>query len=198
MDFIAKPFDINELMARIHNAINVAKMMQLLEHKAQLDGLTGLWNRAYFDTRFANELNRAQSNNMNVGLALCDLDHFKKLNDSFGHPFGDLVLQAFARVIRRELDEEDIACRYGGEEFAFIFPEKELKAVTDACERMRTVVASRVWRAHPDLRVTASFGVTTYGLGSNSTPASWLAAADQALYRAKSSGRDRVQVFEGN
>lgn len=191
-DFVTKPFDIHELRARVQSAIRIHRLMRLLEQRAQIDGLTGLWNRAHFDERFANELACAQRNKTPMSLVLCDLDHFKKINDTFGHPAGDAVLQGFAKVLTSELRSYDVACRYGGEEFAVILPDAGLPASMAICERIRKALEARHWPNFPDIRATASFGVTDRGIDGSDSPSAWLDAADKCLYEAKQSGRNRV------
>jgi len=196
MDFVAKPFDVYELRARIHSAIKITHLMRLLENAARIDGLTGLWNRAYFNERLESELANAVRKNAPISLVMCDLDHFKKLNDGFGHPAGDAVLQSFAQVLRAELRVYDIPCRYGGEEFALILPGASQDEAASVCERIRAAIAEKVWRKYPDMKVTGSFGVTACGLGDLNDASSWIEAADRTLYAAKTGGRNRVRVFD--
>lgn len=192
MDYVTKPFDVHELRARISSALRIHRLMQMLEKRAQIDGLTGLWNRAHFNDRLATELACAQRNKTPMSLVLCDLDHFKKVNDTFGHPAGDAVLEGFAAVLTTELRSYDVACRYGGEEFAIILPDAALAQACTICERIRQAIEHKRWPNYPDIRVTASFGVTDRGLDGNETPEAWLDAADKCLYEAKQTGRNRV------
>lgn len=194
MDFVCKPFDIHELRARINSAIRISRLMEMLEMRAQVDGLTGLWNRAHFNERLASELANAERNGSDIALVLCDLDHFKKLNDAYGHPAGDAVLQGFAEVLTSELRVYDIPCRYGGEEFALILPDTERDEARAVADRIRAALADRRWPKFPEIRASASFGVTTIGLAGKVDPASFIQAADQALYRAKANGRNRVEL----
>lgn len=196
MDFVPKPFDVHELRARIQSAIKITQLMRLLENAARIDGLTGLWNRAYFNERLESELASAVRKAQPISLVMCDLDHFKKLNDGFGHPAGDTVLQTFAQVLRAEIRAYDIACRYGGEEFALILPGATLAEASNVCERVRVAIAEKVWRKYPEMTVTGSFGVTACGLGGFNDASSWIEAADRALYAAKSGGRNQVRIFD--
>lgn len=194
MDFVTKPFDIHELRARIHSAIRIHSLMHMLEKRAQIDGLTGLWNRAHFNDRMSTELSQSQRNKTPLSLVLCDLDHFKKVNDVFGHPAGDAVLQGFAKIVTSELRSYDVACRYGGEEFAIIFPDATGAQARSICERIRKAIEARRWPNYPEIRATASFGVTDRGLAAD-TAESWIEAADRCLYEAKQGGRNRVVGF---
>lgn len=195
IDFVTKPFDAAELRARIHSALRLMRLLRLLEQRAQIDGLTGLWNRTYFNERLASEINSATRMGQGVALVICDLDHFKKLNDTFGHTAGDAVLQGFASILLRELRSCDVACRYGGEEFALILPHTSLSEAVTACERIRTALEAQRWRKFPGIRATGSFGVTTSGVSNLNDPTAWVEAADRALYSAKDAGRNRVHVY---
>lgn len=196
MDFVPKPFDVYELRARIQSAIKITQLMRLLENAARIDGLTGLWNRAYFNERLESELSVAVRKQAPISLVMCDLDHFKKLNDMMGHPAGDAVLQGFAQLLRQEVRAYDIACRYGGEEFSIILPGADHAEATGVCERIRRALEAKQWRKYPKLVVTGSFGVTDSGLGGLNDAASWIEAADRALYAAKSGGRNAVRLFD--
>ncbi|MCA9311216.1 MAG: diguanylate cyclase [Phycisphaerales bacterium] len=194
MDYVCKPFDVPELRARIQSAIKLHRLMKMLEQRAQIDGLTGLWNRAYFDKRLGIELNTHRRSNRPLALVLCDLDHFKKLNDNFGHPAGDAVLQGFASILNRELRSSDVACRYGGEEFALILPDTSCEDAVRACDRIRLAIEAKRWKSYPEMAATASFGVAHSGNATLQTGAAWIEAADGSLYDAKGSGRNRVHV----
>ncbi len=196
MDFVPKPFDVHELRARIQSAIKITQLMRLLENQARIDGLTGLWNRAYFNERLESELSNAIRRSTPISLVMCDLDHFKRLNDTFGHPAGDAVLQGFAQVLRAELRAYDIACRYGGEEFALILPGATQVEASGVCERIRGAISEKSWRKYPEMKVTGSFGVTSAGLSGLNDASSWIEAADRALYAAKTGGRNQVKLFD--
>lgn len=190
IDFIGKPFEVVELKARIRSALRVRSMVRILAQKARIDGLTGLWNRAYFDARMDEELIAAGRHGRPLSLILCDLDAFKGLNDEHGHPFGDEVLERFAQILGAGRSS-DIACRYGGEEFALILPDTDREQALQAAERARWAIEGERWPDHPGLVVTASFGVSQYRVDLDQ--AMMVTAADQALYRAKELGRNRVE-----
>lgn len=195
-DYVCKPFNMSELRARIGGAMRICRLLQLLEQRAQVDGMTGLWNRAFFNDKLSSEISHMQRTGEPLALAICDLDKFKSLNDTLGHPFGDTVIQGFAHLLARQLRSYDVACRYGGEEFALILPSATLDEAYAACERIRRTFEARTWPGQPDLAVTVSFGLTDCGLDSMTNPASWIEAADRALYSAKDAGRNRVHVFD--
>ncbi len=194
VDFIPKPFEMAELKARVRSAIRVQQLLRMLSQRAQLDGLTALWNRAYFDQRLAAECAESRRHGKSVALVMCDIDHFKSVNDRFGHPFGDEVLALFANILSGGR-ASDIPCRYGGEEFGVILPATTLAEAVEVAERFRRTFEEHQWRRHPDLVLTASFGVAELALlPADATPADLLAQADTALYASKRSGRNRVST----
>lgn len=195
VDYITKPFDLLELRVRVRSALRLSSLLMMLADRAHVDGLTGLWNRAHFDHRLADEIAGCTRHTRPLSLAILDLDHFKSVNDTFGHPAGDAVLQGVARVLKRESRQNDVACRYGGEEFAVIMPDTTPEDAARVCERMRQSIASAVWTRHPERRVTASFGVAGARVAFTSEVHDWIDLADKSLYQAKRLGRDRVHVL---
>ncbi len=194
IDFISKPFDMAELKARLRSAIRAQQLLRMLSQRAQLDGLTALWNRAFFDQRLATEVAQARRLGHPLSLILTDIDHFKSVNDRFGHPFGDEVLAYFATILSSRR-ATDIACRYGGEEFAIILPGVTVANAAEVAEEMRKGFEGHTWRRHPDLVLTASFGVADLTMvASAGTSQDLLARADLALYGAKRSGRNKVSL----
>lgn len=159
------------------------------ERLAMLDGLTGLFNRRYFDINVIKEFRRAKRYNKDCSLLLLDLDNFKKINDSKGHLFGDLVLKNLAAILIRTSREEDILCRYGGEEFVVILPETASNGALCYGERLRANLSSDPF--FQEHGITLSGGVASFPLGGDS-PYEVLDLADKALYRAKEKGRDMI------
>lgn len=192
VDYITKPFDLTELRVRVRSALKMHRLVRLLAERAQVDGLTGLWNRAHFDKRWADEVAGAARHGRALSLAMFDADHFKSVNDTFGHPAGDVVLQDIAKIILSNCRQTDIACRYGGEEFALIMPDTAPEDGLAVCDRIREAVANTVWARHPDRHVTVSAGLAGAAEPGSLPAAEWLDAADRGLYQAKKSGRDRV------
>lgn len=168
-------------------------MMRQLEDLASTDELTGLYNRRHFLRRAEDELNRLRAGHRS-GLALIDLDHFKRINDLHGHATGDRVLQTFASVARSCLRDGDILARYGGEEFVLLLPHTDAEQFSACCERLREAFAN----AQPlDVNIQAghlslSVGLTLLNAGDDLGDA--LQRADEALYRAKESGRNRCEA----
>lgn len=194
IDYVCKPFNHAELRARVRSALRIHELMQLLAQKAQIDGLTGLWNRTYFDKRLTDELAARERTPRPLALAMCDLDSFKTLNDTHGHASGDAVLQGFARILQRNLRRGDVACRYGGEEFGLILRETDAEQARAVVERIRAELESTRWPRHPERVVTASFGVCDHTACGGDDPLLWIETADRALYMAKQTGRNRVCV----
>ncbi len=193
-DFVAKPFEIVELQARVRSALRVQKLVRMLAQKAQVDGLTGLWNRTYFDRRLAQEVGEAVRHGRSLSLVMCDVDRFKKLNDERGHPFGDKVLERLARIFQSGRGS-DIACRWGGEEFGIILPNTVGSEAIEVADRYRRAIEQEVWPSVPGMVITASFGVAdVLVLPSTPTTEDLVLAADAALYQAKMNGRNRVEA----
>jgi diguanylate cyclase (GGDEF)-like protein len=193
VDYVVKPFDPAELKARVRAALKTKALMDMLTTQAQLDGLTGLHNRGYFDKRLAQELSAGRRYGRSVGLLLIDVDHFKSINDTLGHPAGDEVLKKLADVLRTVMRESDIACRYGGEEMAIILAESSPGEAYHAGLRL----LEEIRRSKPLLgmlgrEVTVSIGVACATPEKKVTAEALVSEADRALYRAKAAGRNRV------
>ena len=154
------------------------------------DELTGLYNRRHFLERLDEELSRSDREQARLQLALVDLDHFKRINDTYGHHAGDQVLQRFAAVAEQSLRRSDVLARYGGEEFVMLFPQSSRDDCEAALNRLRERFAKEQYAFDPALRVTFSCGLAGHRQGE--TPPSFIERADLALYRAKSGGRNRI------
>ncbi len=195
VDFVTKPFNTAELRARVRAALRTKRYQDLLAQRAQIDGLTGLWNRGYFNQRLQDEVAAARRYGREVTLVLVDLDHFKKLNDGHGHPFGDRVLMATGEVLASSVRATDAACRYGGEEFGLILTETPGSGARTCCERIREQIeALNLLSRGKPVPVTTSVGFATTGAipKEQLTVQTLLDAADAALYAAKQGGRNRV------
>jgi diguanylate cyclase (GGDEF)-like protein len=177
-------------------ALDNARLHRIVERQALIDGLTGLANRRRSESALDEEIVRASRLGGDLTLAILDIDHFKEVNDRYGHAAGDSVLKELALVLTRSLREIDTAGRWGGEEFALILPGTDTAGGTRLCERIRQTLADRGIPVEGEMTisVTASFGVA--GFGSTGSRERLLAAADEALYRAKRGGRNRVECAE--
>lgn len=193
-DYVTKPFDPGELRARVRASLRSRYLVELLSKKAMIDGLTGLWNRTYLDLHLHMELSAARRTGQPLSCVMADVDHFKAINDTCGHGFGDDVLREVAAAFTQCCRSEDIACRYGGEEFTVLLPNTPVEGAAELAERLRVAVAKRSF-VHRDnaISVTCSFGVASL---RGPLPPSLLELADEALYRAKHSGRNRVEVSQ--
>jgi diguanylate cyclase (GGDEF)-like protein len=157
------------------------------------DGLTGLFNRRYFNERFHHEFKRAERATEPLSFLMIDIDHFKKINDSYGHLFGDIVLKEITQRLSEHLRETDILCRYGGEEFAAILPACKIQEALEVAERVRSSVQSKVIQIAQGNEVTAtiSIGIASFPETCQSEK-QLLTLTDGALYEAKKSGRNKV------
>lgn len=194
VDYVTKPFDMAELRARVRSALRTQRLVRMLAQRAHLDGLTGLWNRAHLDVRLSECVDAARRHGRHLSLVMADIDHFKELNDTYGHPFGDHVLQEMANMLEEIARSEDIVCRYGGEEFAVILCETDHVEARGVAERFRSRIEGAIWQEHEQLRVTASFGVSSLSLLTIKSPEALLNSTDTALYEAKRTGRNHVVV----
>ncbi|HEB30385.1 MAG TPA: diguanylate cyclase [Spirochaetes bacterium] len=160
------------------------------------DELTGLYNRRFFLEALEKEIARSNRFKTEFILCLIDLDHFKMINDTYGHPAGDMVLAEVGRMLQELIRMNDLPCRYGGEEFVVILPEIRLEEARNVCERFREQVSGHKFEYNSSsIRVTISAGIAMYnGYFSKSTD-DIVSKADQALYKSKKSGRNRVSEY---
>ncbi len=181
--FIRQSFTIQELLQSNRN----------LNEISTTDALTGVYNRGYMIDRLNLEFKRASRNHEPLSCLMIDLDHFKQINDTYGHNFGDIVLRAVSSRIKDLIRETDIFGRYGGEEFLILLPNTSLDGATYLAEKLRSGLESeRISHDYFSLLVTASFGVASTELADVITSDHLLQLSDRALYRAKESGRNRV------
>jgi two-component system cell cycle response regulator len=157
------------------------------------DELTGVYNRRYFMEALEREVSKAKRYGNELVLCMLDLDHFKEVNDTYGHPAGDMVLREIGKMLKECVRQSDLICRYGGEEFAVILPSTQLEKARLVCERFRGIVKQHQFKYNSfQINITVSIGVTAF---NHLIPESFndlIAKADEALYRAKAEGRNRV------
>ncbi len=200
-DYVLRPIDRNELLARVKTQIRNKKYAEKLRNDleaslelAVIDPLTGLYNRRYLSSHLDNLIKKSAETNHPVSLLIIDIDFFKSVNDTYGHDAGDEVLKDFGRRLASNVRGMDLACRIGGEEFVIVMPETDISLAYTVAERLREDVASvpfELSSSETSLEVTISIGVTAAEDPSESS-SSLLSRADQALYRAKEEGRNRV------
>ena len=203
-DYITKPFDPEELVARVKVHLKIKKLQDELKRSNELllelsntDHLTGLFNRRYMMEALDKEVQRSIRKGGNLSLIMLDIDHFKQVNDSFGHLQGDVVLQKVALQLQKELRSYDCAARYGGEEFIAILPDSSLKEAVFVADRIRLAVQGTKFNGPLSaLTLTVSLGVASFSQEHSPTVDCFIKLADDALYRAKDNGRNRVDFFD--
>lgn len=192
-----KPYALNivrDITERKRAEAEVQKLQEQLREQALHDPLTGLYNRRYLDETIKRELARAERNNQPVGIVMCDLDHFKLVNDTHGHLAGDEVLRVFAGLLKKHARDSDIICRFGGEEFVMFLPDMPPAVAYQRAEQLRTeLAAKRITLGAAVIQVTASFGVAAFP-ENGKTMDNLISAVDAAMYQAKEAGRDRIVV----
>ena len=195
VDYIVKPFEPAELRARVRSALRTKALMDMLTVQAQIDGLSGLRNRRYFDQRLDEEAEAARRYARNLGLLLIDVDQFKQINDSFGHPAGDQIIQRFAALLSYTARKSDVACRYGGDEFALILHEADAGRVEDCGRRLVQAVSDdRVLQRLVETGVTISAGGAAISPRESVDSDRLIQRADEALYASKRDGRSKCTV----
>jgi len=193
-----------DLQAKLDKSSGEIKSLQQnliqAERETYSDGLTGIANRKKFDSALQHEMSEAEASGEPLCLVVCDIDFFKKFNDSYGHQVGDQVLKLVARSLHDNVKGGDLAARYGGEEFALILPKTKLQDAYALVEKIRIALASRTIRNRQKGldygTVTMSLGVSLYRSGE--TAMDLIGRADEALYAAKSAGRNQTMLEEGN
>jgi diguanylate cyclase (GGDEF)-like protein len=192
IDYVTKPFKLSELLSRVRAALRTSHLIRLLADKAMIDSLTGLGNRAMFDKRFAAEVAVRIRSGTPLSCVVVDVDHFKNINDTHGHAFGDHVLCQIADALTAICRIEDVACRLGGEEFVVLAPRTSAEHAALLAERMRLAIAKIPFSQQGKaISVTCSFGVAE---AAGIFDRLMLERADQALYQSKQNGRDRVSI----
>ena len=205
-DYLTKPVNQAELMARIKTGIRILELERSLRKSnteirilSITDPLTGCYNRGYLSERLPQEIKRAKRYRHPLSLVLCDIDHFKKVNDIYGHQTGDQVLIQFVQCITESIrDTVDWVVRYGGEEFIAVVPETDFSGAYIMAERLRTTISQTAIKIQEKgIHITASFGVTGFDPDTPDekiSPDSMINQADKYLYQAKQEGKNRVKV----
>ena len=190
-DYITKPAQLEELLARIRAGLRIVELQKQLVELSQTDPLTSLRNRRAFDERLKLSFEQARRYERPLSLAIVDVDHFKSINDSYGHDAGDAVLRGVAKLIAGGTRQVDFAARVGGEEFAILLPETALFEALQFGEKLRSSIACAPIDGHA---ITVSIGIANFPHSLVPGTNELFRAADQALYRAKMNGRNRVEI----
>nr|WP_205305167.1 PleD family two-component system response regulator [Parvibaculum indicum] len=200
-DYLVRPVERNELLARCRSQLRRKRYQDFLRDRFQqgmeqavTDPLTGLHNRRYMEGHLESLVGDAAHTGKQVSLLIFDIDHFKAVNDTYGHPAGDAVLREFAQRIAHNVRGVDLCCRLGGEEFVVVMPDTDADFAKVVAERLRVCIASRPFALDDDatvLDVTVSIGLSTT-IGGGDSPSDLLSRADDCLYEAKRSGRNKV------
>jgi len=213
VDYITKPFQVEEVIARVTTHLTVRNLQKVLEQQIEAlqrtqteleasnlelarlsvqDGLTGLYNRRYLDENLRSVFSRTKRYGKSLSVMICDIDDFKRINDTLSHEVGDKVIRQVAHILQDEVRDADIVARYGGEEFVIVFPETLASHAAIVCERIRQHVEQNAWEeVAQGLQVTLSLGLTSDISVENHER--MLAAADEKLYRAKEAGKNRLE-----
>lgn len=195
VDFIAKPIDRDILIANLKNRL---AYKQEVGKSIIIDELTGAYNRSYMNTQLEYFIYQFRRSEAPFTVVLIDLDHFKKVNDRYGHNTGDYVLRQFAAIVKSLKREGDILCRYGGEEFVLLLPDTKLEDAKQMVNRMRSTFAKKIFTVKEEyFQVTFSAGIAEVTKG-NLDQETIIDEADQALYFAKHSGRNQAVIYESS
>lgn len=204
-DYLPKAkLGVRPLTRIIHNTLEkhklkreVSKAIQKMAEMSTRDELTGLFNRRYFKDSLSLEIARADRYGNSFAVFMADLDHFKQINDTLGHAAGDYILSQTARLLPDCLRESDIACRYGGEEFAALLPNTGLEDCRNICERFRKTLANHVFEWEDQtLNITVSIGITIFSASGEDTVDSLMRRSDEAMYLAKNNGRNCIAAVQ--
>ena len=199
----AAPFHPMVLSARLHSLLRIKALHDelsnanaRLQELSRIDPGTTLYNRRYFFERLEEEFERVKRHRDHLSIIMMDLDHFKEVNDTFGHLFGDYVLRQLAAILQNTSRRIDIVARYGGEEFAYILPGTTVWSAASLAERIRHTIAESIFKQdESEVKLTASLGVAEVRQSLATNPDNLVMYADKALLKAKAQGRDRMAVY---
>ncbi len=198
-DYVTKPFEADELIARVRVQLKVKRLQDELKIAKQrykemsiTDFLTEIYNRRHFMELFTLEFSRSRRYDFQLSLMIYDIDNFKSINDTYGHSVGDEVLRVLTRLIREEIRQHDVFARYGGEEFVLMLPQTSVDGAMSVAEKLRQKVAAYHFDSMDGKNITISIGVATYPSAEFDTSEKLINAADNALYVAKRSGKNKV------
>lgn len=195
-DYIRKPIDEVEVIARVQSALRYKQQHDKLKEMASKDGLTGLFNHALLMDLFNKEYKKQERNLAELTFVMLDIDYFKKVNDTYGHTAGDIILKELSDILINSSRNGDIVGRYGGEEFSIVLPETSAENAYKLCERIRKLVENReFYTGSENIKITISMGLYCKDVNDNIASDDMIKSADKALYAAKQAGRNRVEIF---
>jgi len=198
VDVLTKPFVSDELIARVRAALKARHSVSILERRAHRDSLTGLANRGVLEDQLARHWDGCRRHETPLSVVIIDLDHFKTINDTYGHGAGDDVLRETAKILLHSVRSSDLVARYGGEEFVVVAPSCPIPEALELAKRFRAKLADRKITVHDTaIAVTASVGIAAADWAQRS-PSQVLHQADEALYQAKRSGRNAIWVYDSS
>jgi two-component system cell cycle response regulator len=207
-DYLPKPYDETELIARIYAALRTKRLQDELRRKndemkdmltkvevlSVTDALTGLFNRRRFEGDLESEFNKADRYKMPLSCIMIDIDHFKAVNDTYGHAVGDTVIKDIGRIIQEKTRNVDTACRWGGDEFIILAPMTTKSNAIPPARRILQTVSDHAFAGINDKKVTVSIGIADLSGPAVDTAAKLIQEADMALYEAKKNGRNRIEL----
>lgn len=197
IDYIKKPIDEDEVTARVGSALRQKQNREDLRDKASRDSLTGLYNHGLLLEILEKEIRQQERNNKSVAFVMLDIDYFKKINDTYGHMTGDVVLKELSSILTKEIRSTDILGRYGGEEFGIVLTGVDREDVYLLCERIRGTIENYVFSEETSrIKATISVGFYFKTIGDGTSCENMVKYADEALYKAKQNGRNRVEEWE--
>ncbi|MCB1173460.1 MAG: sensor domain-containing diguanylate cyclase [Leptospiraceae bacterium] len=183
--------------SQLANAFQNSLLYERVKKISVVDELTGAYNRRFGMKRLREELSRADRMQDHMAVVMVDLDHFKSVNDTYGHPAGDAVLREVAQIFNHHIRQGDLMCRYGGEEFLLIFIGASQENAVDLAERLRKMIELHEvkWHDNVVIKITASFGISVYPQSQGIDDMELIRQADEALYNAKNGGRNQIKVY---
>jgi diguanylate cyclase (GGDEF)-like protein len=194
-DYITKPFSFSELLARVRVGSRVVQYQQHLEYQTQIDSLTGLFNRRAFERKITDEFERAKRYGHALSVLILDIDNFKQINDTYGHHGGDKALVKISETLREKTRRSDFPSRYGGEEFVLILPESDQESALQAATKIHEEIRSCTFGTpEKPFLLTVSIGLSSTSLKAYSDWRQMIEDADGALYHAKNTGKDKIEL----
>lgn len=193
-DFLSKPFDHRVLKVRIAAGSRIVRLEQTLNQLASRDALTQCWNRRMIDELFTNSIAEATRKHSSFSLMILDIDHFKSVNDTYGHAAGDVALKHVVNLLNTNLREYDQVGRYGGEEFVILLPSTDRNEAWGVAERIRSAIQFQPTIVNDEtiIDLTVSIGIAQFDRSRDANQSAFFERADKALYTAKQTGRNRI------